>query len=366
MATYCLADNFKNGCSHLLNAELYFVFPGNLNTNTGGYHYDRRVIEELRKMGSTVKTISLSEKFPFPDELVLTHTEDIFSSIPDDSTVIVDGLAFGAMEKVIKINKSRLCLIALCHHPLAMETGLNPHERELLLRSESYALRNAKHVIVTSQNTRKILIEDFSISASKITVALPGTDRYPFARCIGSPPKLLTCASLIKRKGHDILIEALCEIHDLNWQARFIGDETLDPKWASELRDRVALSGLSTQIEFVGTVANIASEYQNADIFVLPSKFEGYGMVLSEALAHGLPIISTRTGAIPEVVPESAGILVKSEDHSALAAALKKLILDGDLRNKMQLSAQKAASTLPSWAACAELIVKSMEIIPKR
>ena len=350
----------------MLNSELYFVFPGNLNTNTGGYHYDRRVIEELRKMGSTVKTISLSEKFPFPDELVLTQTENKFLSIPDDSTVIVDGLAFGAMKNLVKINKNRLCLIALCHHPLAMETGLDPYERKLLLQSESYALKNANHVIVTSQNTRKILIEDFSISSSQITVAQPGTDRYSFARCNGSPPKLLTCASLIKRKGHDILIDALREIHCLNWQARFVGDETLDPKWAGELRDKVALSGLSTQIEFVGTVANIASEYQNADIFVLPSKFEGYGMVLSEAMAHGLPIISTRTGAIPEVVPESAGILVKNEDHSALAAALKKLILDGDLRNKMQLGAQKAASTLPTWRACAELILEGTEIISKR
>ena len=350
----------------MLNSELYFVFPGNLNTNTGGYHYDRRVIEELRNMGSTVKTISLSEKFPFPDELALRHTEDIFSSIPDDSTVIVDGLAFGAMENVIKLNKRRLCLIALCHHPLAMETGLNPHERELLLRSESYALRNAKHVIVTSQNTRKILIEDFLIPSAQITVALPGTDRYPFAQCNGSPPKLLTCASLTKRKGHDVLIAALREIDCLDWHARFVGDDTLDPTWALELRNKVKLWGLRNQIEFVGVVANISVEYQNADIFVLPSKFEGYGMVLPEAIAHGLPIVSTRTGAIPEVVPESAGILINSEDHSALAAALKKLILDNDLRNKMQLGAQKAALTLPSWGICAKLISRGMEKIPEK
>ena len=350
----------------MLNSELYFVFPGNLNTNTGGYHYDRRVIKELRKMGSTVKTISLSEKFPFPDELALTHTEEVFSSIPDDSVVIVDGLAFGAMKNVIKLHKNRLYLIALCHHPLAMETGLNPSERELLLQSETYALKNADHVIVTSQNTRKILIEDFSISASQITVALPGTDRYPFAKCNGSPTRLLTCASLTKRKGHDVLIEALSKIDFLDWQARFVGDQTLDPTWSCELKNRAELRGLSDQIKFVGAVANISPEYQNADIFVLPSKFEGYGMVLTEAIAHGLPIVSTRAGAIPEVVPESAGILVNAEDHSALAAALKKLILDNDLRNKMQLGAQKAALTLPSWGICAKLISRGMEKIPEK
>ena len=350
----------------MLNSELYFVFPGNLNTNTGGYHYDRRVIEELRKLGSSVHIISLSEEFPFPDEIALRDTAYIFSSIPDDSVVIVDGLAFGAMKNVIRLHKNRLYLIALCHHPLAMETGLNPCERESLLQSETYALKNAYHVIVTSQNTRKILVEDFSISAPQITVALPGTDRYPFAKCNGSPTRLLTCASLTKRKGHDVLIEALREIDNLDWKARFVGDDTLDPMWTCELRNQVELSGLSDQIEFVGTVANISLEYQNADIFVLPSKFEGYGMVLSEAIAHGLPIVSTRTGAIPEVVPESAGILVKSEDHSALAGALKKLILEGDLRNKMQLNAQKAALALPSWRACAELIAKNMGTISKK
>ena len=133
-----------------------------------------------------------------------------------------------------------------------------------------------------------------------------------------------------------------------------------------ELKNRAELKGLSDQIEFVGAVANISSEYQNADIFVLPSKFEGYGMVLTEAIAHGLPIVSTQAGAIPEVVPESAGILVKAEDHSALAEALKKLILDGDLRNKMQLGAQKAALTLPSWGICAEIIAKGIETIPEK
>ena len=350
----------------MLNSELYFAFPGNLNTNTGGYHYDRRVIEELRKLGSSVNIISLSAKFPFPDEIALKNTAYIFSSIPDDSVVIVDGLAFGAMKYVIRLHKNRLYLIALCHHPLAMETGLNPCERESLLQSETYALKNADHVIVTSQNTRKILIEDFSISASQITVALPGTDRYSFAKCNGSPTRLLTCASLTKRKGHDVLIEALSRIDSLDWQARFVGDETLDPTWACELKNRAEVRGVSDQIEFVGAVANISSEYQNADIFVLPSKFEGYGMVLSEAIAHGLPIVSTRAGAIPEVVPESAGILVNAEDHSALAEALKKLILDNDLRNKMQLGAQKAALTLPSWGICAEIIAKGIETIPEK
>ena len=127
------------------------------------------------------------------------------------------------------------------------------------------------------------------------------------------------------------------EIDCLDWQARFVGDESLDPTWASELKNRVELYGLREQIEFVGAVANISNEYQKADIFVLPSKFEGYGMVLSEAIAHGLPIVSTRAGAIPDVVPESAGILVNIEDHSALAEAIRKLILDNDLRYKMQM-----------------------------
>ena len=89
--------------------------------------------------------------------------------------------------------------------------------------------KNADHVIVTSQNTRKILIEDFSISASQITVALPGTDRYPFAKCNGSPTRLLTCVSYKAEKVMMYSLKHLSKIDFLEWQARFVGDETLDP-----------------------------------------------------------------------------------------------------------------------------------------
>ena len=345
----------------MINSDLYFVFPGNLNTNTGGYHYDRRLILELQKLGKAVKTISLSEKFPFPDASALKHANDRFSSIPDDSTVIVDGLAFGAMKSVTEFHKNRLRLIGLCHHPLALETGLGALQKKLFLKSEAHALQCARHIIVTSENTRKILIEDFFVAISKITVAMPGTDTYPFANCNGSPPKLLTCASFTQRKGHDVLIDAFNLLKDLSWTARFVGDQRLDPAWTSSLKRKISASHLEDRVEFVGTVKNLSNEYQNADIFILPSRFEGYGMVLSEALAHGLPIVSTYAGAIPDVVPESAGILVAPGDYSELATALKSIIMDQSLRMKMQMNAQKIALNLPSWNRCAEIILHGME-----
>ena len=350
----------------MLTSDIYFAIPGNLSTNTGGYHYDRRLIAELRKLDTSVKTLALSDKFPFPDESALIDANAIFSSIPDDSIVIVDGLAFGAMKSVTELHKNRIFLIALCHHPLAMETGLTHEQKNLFLESETRALQCACHVFVTSWNTRKILVEDFCIQNSKITVALPGTDTSPFALCKGSPPKLLTCASLTQRKGHDVLIRALHQIRHLNWHARFVGDETLEPLWASELKTRVEKRDLSDRVKFVGPVKNLSSEYQNADIFILPSRFEGYGMVLSEALAHGLPIISTCAGAIPEVVPESAGILVEPGNHSALASALEKVMINRDLRIKMQMSARKIALTLPSWGRCAELVVRGINSMCKK
>ena len=350
----------------MLNSDLYFVFPGNINTNTGGYHYDRRLILELQKLGKAVKTISLSEKFPFPDESALVHANDRFLSIPDDSIVIVDGLAFGAMKSVTEFHKNRLRLIGLCHHPLALETGLESLQKQSFLQSEAHALQCARHIIVTSKNTRKILIEDFSVAVSKITIALPGSDTYPFAKCKGLPPKLLTCASLTQRKGHDVLIDALSQLKHLSWTARFVGDKKLDPDWTSSLKKKVHASHLRDRVEFVGTVENLSNEYQDADIFILPSRFEGYGMVLSEALAHGLPIVSTSAGAIPDVVPESAGILVAPNNYSELAIALKKIIMDQNLRMKMQMSAQKIALNLPSWSRCAEIIINGMEAVSEK
>lgn len=344
---------------------IYFAYPGDLNTPTGGYHYDRRLIDELRRLGVGVETVPLPHCSSEPDQELLAEIRQIVAAIPDQSVLVIDGLAFGVLDELAVAESQRLKLVALCHHPLALETGHSERLRQLLLDSERRALSCALLTLVTSEHTRQILIDQFAVPAAKLLVALPGTDPVPFAPCDGEPIRLLTVASLTKRKGHDLLIDALASLESLAWQARFVGSKDFDPAWARSLQEQVERLGLSQRIHFAGTMENVQSEYQQADVFVLPSRFEGYGMVFAEALAAGLPVVAARSGAVPDVVPEEAGLLVAVDDVEALTDALRQLLTQEELRRRLQAGAQQAAAALPTWADTAAVVARRLEEIGK-
>ncbi|MES2823489.1 MAG: glycosyltransferase family 4 protein [Pseudomonadota bacterium] len=294
--------------------------------------------------------LSLANSFPEPDSHALRDAEVQLARLPEAALVLIDGLAFGAMATIAERHCRRLKLIALCHHPLALETGLAAERVQAVHDAEQRALAVAKAVLVTSNNTARILQQTFAVPPSKIIVALPGTDQQQFAPCIGDPPILLTVATLTPRKAHDTLIDALAQIAHLPWQARFVGGDDFDSAWASYLRTKVASHSLTTRIEFVGNIADLSREYAQADMFVLPSLFEGYGMAFAEALSFGLPIVAARTGAVPDLVPQSAGILVPPANDSELANALSLVLIDPAQRQQLQLGAQQVAHSLPTWA----------------
>lgn len=329
--------------------DIYFAIPGDLNTLTGGYAYDRRLLAELHALGYALQHLPLSRQFPQPDSQTLADTAQQFAQLPDGSLVIVDGLAFGVMENIAEREQERLKIVALCHHPLMLEAGLSDEQAQQLFISEQRALNAAHAVIVTSAITGNILNEQFSIPAAKITIAEPGTDQQEFALCKGTPPVLLTLATLTRRKAHDVLIDTLANIQHLPWNARFVGGMQFDPQWVAHLQHKVAVAGLQERIAFVGNVADTGSEYAAADIFVLPSLFEGYGMAFAEALSFGLPIVAARAGAVPSVVPDTAGILVQPDNAAALGDALHRLLSTPALRQELQAGAQAAAQSLPSW-----------------
>lgn len=345
-----------------MTACVYFAIPGDINALTGGYGYDRRLISGLAERGIEVRVIPLSSSFPAIDAVAIANADACLNALPDDAVVLIDGLAFGVLDAVAQRHCQRLKLIALCHHPLALENGLSSSQAEALHRSETVALNHAIAVVVTSADTAKILTDRFSIPKSKITVASPGTDRQTYAACQNTPPILLTVATLTRRKAHDILIDALSQITHLSWSARFVGGADFDPDWAMLLRTKVHALALERRITFVGSVADPALEYAQANIFVLPSLFEGYGMVFAEALSFGLPIVAARTGAVPALVSDAAGILVPPHDSHALARALNTLLSDRVRLNTLRSGAQLAARSLPAWednaTIVAELITK--------
>ena len=335
-------------------ADLCFAIPGDIETLTGGYAYDRRLIAALRALGWDIRHLGLGPSFPFPDAGELSMAAGAFAALAAGSLVLVDGLAFGAMPGIAAAERERLRLIALVHHPLAEETGLGAADCAALLESERRALAMTRGVIATSATTARRLVQAYGVAPARLAVARPGSDPVPaipersFAG--DQAVHLLSVGTLTHRKGHDLLIEALARLADLPWTCRIVGSPDRAPAIADDLRRRIAGHGLQARILLAGEAADLAPFYREADIFVLASRHEGYGMVLAEAMQQGLPIIATSAGAIPEAVPPGAGILVPPEDVEALAAALRRLIGDPAERQRYAAAARAAAGSLPNWA----------------
>jgi glycosyltransferase involved in cell wall biosynthesis len=323
--------------------SLAFAIPGALETLTGGYAYDRRLIAGLRGRGLSVRHLAWPAGFPNPTAAELAAAAASLRAQPDGGIVIIDGLAYGAMPEVAAAEGERLRLVALIHHPLALETGAP----SALATSERVALRHAVAVVATSAITAETLRRDYGVAGDRLLVAPPGTDPAPIAARLGS--HILSLGSVTPRKAHDVLVTALGRIARLPWRCTIAGSLDRAPETARRLRAQIDADGLAGRMTLAGEVAETDALYASADLFVLPSRHEGFGMAFAEALMRGLPVIGTTAGAIPSVVPEEAGALVPPDDPAALADALARLLSDRAARDRASVAALAAAARLPRW-----------------
>lgn len=338
-----------------------FAVPGDLSTPTGGYAYDRRMIAELGRLGWQIDIVDLGEGFPFPSDATRKTAHALLLNIPSDRVVVVDGLALGVLpETARKLDR----LVALVHHPLAVESGISVKQAENLRASEQAALSAARHVVVTSAATARQLTTYYDVPTGRITVVRPGCDRgTPAQRRQDGTVRLLSVGAVVQRKGYDVLVAALATLPDLPWSLAIAGDCTRSPKTAAQLTADIERRGIGERIAVLGAVSpeRLSELYAGADLFVLASRFEGYGMAYAEAIAHGLPVIGTTAGAIPGTVPSNAGLLVAPDDVSALAKGLRRLIGDTDERQRFAHAAQAAATRLPTWPESAQVFSHALE-----
>jgi glycosyltransferase involved in cell wall biosynthesis len=244
---------------------------------------------------------------------------------------------------------------------LAEETGLPEDRQRAFFETERSNLRRAQHVIVTSPHTAALLARKYDVPPHKITTALPGTDQPSRAAQPQHPPLILAVGNLLPRKGHDVLLEALAGLKDLDWSATIAG-APLDPSCADNLTRQRADLGLEARVRFAGQVTSeqLSGLYARATLFALATRYEGYGIVFNEALAHGLPIVSCHTGAVPQTVPRAAGQLVPPDAPDDFAKALRALLSDGALRNTYAAAALTAGAALPSWNDTARVIADAI------
>jgi len=328
--------------------QAVFAIPGDKDRRTGGFIYEATVLDMLNAMGCDTAHLVLPDRFPDPTAEDMDQALAALRGVPAGQPIILDGLVFGAIDPA-GLATVKAPVIAMIHHPLGLETGLSADKAAFLLCNEAAALRYADHVIVPSPHTRDILIRDFGADPAKITIALPGFTRPSLAPKPVDPPLILSVALLAERKGHDVLIDALAQITDVAWQAEIVGKDH-DPKTAAALRDQVIRLGLSDRIRFMGELGAdaLADRFHEASIFALATRYEGYGMVLSEAMLFDLPVVSCAVGAVPDTVGD-AGILVPVDDAAAFAAALRQLLTSSDDYAAFQAQAIAKAKGLPTW-----------------
>jgi glycosyltransferase involved in cell wall biosynthesis len=337
---------------------IHLVVPGPLDTLTGGFIYDRRMADVLHGDDRLGALICLEGDYPAPTAEAIRDAAQRLAMVTGPGPLVIDGLALTALSGHTGSGHTGAIpggrpIIALIHHPLCDETGLSPDAVAAVFKAERRALSKVTGYIVTSPSTARRLA-DFEVPQERIAVVVPGLDPQPFqaaaATRASDPVRLLCVSTLSPRKGQDILLNALASMPELEWRLDLVGGRR-DAGFAARIDALIESLGLADRVEIHGEVSGDQRDarYRAADLFVLPSHHEGFGMALAEAMSHGLPIVSSLAGAIPETVPSDAGALVPPGDAKALAIALRRLITDGSARDRASVAARSAADRIPCW-----------------
>jgi glycosyltransferase involved in cell wall biosynthesis len=269
--------------------------------------------------------------------------------------VLLDGLVASTAPEVLVPHAQRLRLVVLVHMPL----GHRPagESAEDTRRRERAVLHAAAAVVTTSQWSRNRLLGLYELPAARVHVAAPGVDSAALATGTVAGGALLCVAAVSFEKGHDVLLEALLSVSELSWQCLCVGSLERDPPWVADLRRRTLDHCLDDRVSFMGprTGAELDRSYAAADLMVLPSRAETYGMVVTEALARGLPVVASEVGGVTEALGYSAdgirpGLLVPPDDPAALAAALRSWLVDGEVRTRWRRAAHERRESLSGWS----------------
>jgi glycosyltransferase involved in cell wall biosynthesis len=320
---------------------------------SGGNIYDRRLCAGLAEAGWEVLVATVAAAWPVPDSGAGANLARIVSGIPDGEIALVDGLIASPSAAQLVPHTDRIRMTVLLHMPLP--TALDTRPDPGALHSERVVLRAAAGVVVTSEWTRQQVVTRYQIPACRVHVARPGVDRVA---ALAQPirGRLICVGTLGRHKGQDILVEALAELGDLDWHCVLAGPLDRDPDFVDQLQSRISCLNYGHRVQLTGILTGelLSHAYATADLLVAPSRSETYGMAVTEALAHGLPVIAAAVGGLPEALGSSTdgtlpGQLIPSGEPAALAAAIGDWLGDERLRHRLRLAARERRSNLPGW-----------------
>ncbi|MFI1759779.1 glycosyltransferase family 4 protein [Streptomyces sp. NPDC020571] len=354
--------------------SVHFVMPGGVDDPTapsGGNAYDRRVRLDLPGFGWRVRGLPVPGDWPRPDDAARTELARVLRRLPDGAVVLLDGLVACGVPEIVVPEAERLRMAVLVHLPLGDETGLDPAVAGELDARERTVLRAVPAVVATSDWAVRRLVSHHGLDPGRVHVAAPGADIAPLAPGTDGVSRLVCVAAVTPRKGQHRLVEALAAVADLPWSCVCVGGLGQDPEYVDRLRSLIARHGLEERLVLAGprAGANLDATYASADLMVLTSYAETYGMAVTEALARGIPVLATDVGGLPEAVgraPDGGvpGILVPPEDPVALAAELRGWFGEADVRRRLKAAARGRRAALNGWASTAQSLAGVLRRLP--
>ena len=328
---------------------------------SGGNTYDRRVCRGLAALGWAVHEHAVPGAWPRPGEAGHTALARAVRQIPDDAVVLLDGLIASSAPEVLVPQARRLRQVVLLHMPL----GHRPPDDEAgaVRAREREVLAAAAAVVTTSAWTRCRLGELYGLPADRVHVTEPGVDAACLAPGTAAGNSLLCVAALTPDKGHDVLLDGLAMVTDLSWRCECVGSLARAPAFSDGVRRVTQIKGLGDRVRFPGPLfgPELDRAYAAADLLVLASRAETYGMVVTEALARGTPVLATEVGGVTEALGHGEdgtrpGMLIPPGDPAALGAALRAWLEDAELRDRLRLAARERRAKLRPWAATASAV----------
>ncbi len=336
--------------------KIGFLIYGSLDTLSGGYMYDRKLVEYLRMQGDAVEIFSL------PWRNYAAHLSDNFSyQLPGELDILIQDELNHPSLITANHKKHPYPIVSLVHHLRCSE--LRPKWQNNLYRVvEKKYLHSVDGFIFNSQTTREVVAELMDHGKPSIT-AYPPTDRFGDAisveeikkRAAGTPLKIIFLGNIIARKGLDTLLNAIRSL-SFNLQLDIVGSLNTEPNYAKKMQEFVTTNGLSSVVNFHGALDHepLIEKLKQAHILVVPSSYEGFGIVYLEGMCFGLPAIGTTAGAAGEIIEhKKTGCLIKPGDHRTIAAYISELETDRSLLTELSLNAHRRYTQQPAWTQTA-------------
>jgi glycosyltransferase involved in cell wall biosynthesis len=341
--------------------EVMVILPNDIDdpaTPSGGNAYDRQVCRGLTESGWTVHEYPVYGAWPEPSDAERAGLARVLADLPDHALVLVDGLIASAVPDVLVPVADRLRLVALVHMPRNDD-------------AERQVLAAVRAIVTTSSWTRDRLLDRYALPADRVHVATPGAVRAPLAPWSDDGSRLLCVAAVTPQKGYDLLADALAKVADLPWSCVCVGSLSRDPEFVDRFRRQIQAYGLAGRMRLVGplTGAELDTTYASSDLLVLASRGETYGMVVTEAVARGIPVLATAVGGLPEALgraPDGSlpGVLVPPDDPGTFAGALRRWLTEPDLRRRLRQAARDRRATLTGWAVTAGRVSDTLRGVP--